>query len=374
MCSSDLVGYVGLADKPFSNFGDMVRIVPELVRLGAWRSVWSMVSSYIQDDRLRRVLTFEPLLIGGNPFNAPSIYLLIHWLERKWGVWFPRGGTGAMVNALVRLLAELDVPVRVNAPVAEIEVEGGRATAVRLEDGERIVVSGVVCNGDPSTVYTNLVQAKHRRVNTDASVARVRQSPSLFVTWFGAKQTFPDLAHHTILLCDRYEGLLGDIFDRRKLADDFSLYLHAPTRTDASLAPPGHEAFYLLSPIPNQLGKVDWTKEKDAYEEKILADVERRVAPGLRASLTHRFSIDPSYFADRLRSRHGAAFGPEPRLTQSAWFRYHNQSEDVEGLYFVGAGTHPGAGVPGVLSSAKVLERVMHRPEVAVPLPGRRVA
>lgn len=369
------VGYTGLADQPFDRVGAMLKIVPDLVKLGAWRSVWSMVSSYIQDDRLRRVLTFEPLLIGGNPFSAPSIYLLIHWLERKWGVWFPKGGTGAMVQALVQLLAELDVPVRTNAAVAHIEVENGRAVAVRLEDGERIEVAGVVSNGDPSTVYPKLIDARHRRSNTDASVNRVVQSPGLFVTYFGANKTFPDLAHHTILLSDRYEGLLDDIFTRRKLSADHSLYMHAPTRSDASLAPPGHEAFYLLSPVPNLRADIDWEKVQPEYEERLLADVERRVAPGLRGSLTHRFSLDPRYFQGRLRSKDGAAFGPEPKLTQSAWFRYHNRSEDVDGLYFVGAGTHPGAGVPGVLCSAKVLERVVERPEVALAIPGgRRVA
>lgn len=368
------VGYLGLADQPFDRVGAMLKIVPDLARLGAWRSVWSMVASHIRDDRLRRVLTFEPLLIGGNPFTAPSIYLLIHWLERKWGVWFPLGGTGALVQALVRLLAELDVPVRTNAPVARVEVEGGRAVAVRLEDGERIEVAGVVANGDPSTVYAELVAPEHRRRNTDAAIDRVVQSPGLFVTWFGADRTFPELAHHTILLGERYEGLLDDIFAKRRLAKDMSLYLHAPTRTDPSLAPPGREAFYVLSPVPNLRADVDWETVQPAYEERILAEVERRVAPGLRGSLTHRFSVDPRYFRDRLRSRDGAAFGPEPRLTQSAWFRYHNRSEDVGGLYFVGAGTHPGAGVPGVLSSAKVLERVVARPASPVALPGRRVA
>lgn len=369
------VGYTGLADKPFDSVTDMLRIVPELLRLGAWRTVHGMVASHIEDERLRRVLTFEPLLIGGNPFTAPSIYLLIHWLERKWGVWFPRGGTGALVQALVRLCEELGVEVRLNSPVERIDVEGGRATGVQLADGTHIAGSGVVCNADPSAVYGKMIDPKWRRTHTDGALGRVKASPSLFVTYFGCEGTWPDLAHHTIVLGDRYEGLLDDIFSKRKLADDFSLYMHAPTRTDASLAPPGHETFYVLSPIPNQRSGVDWAERAPEYEERILDALERRLVPGLRARKLHSFSVDSRYFADRLRTVDGAAFGPEPLLWQSAWLRYHNRSEDVQGLYFVGAGTHPGAGVPGVLNSARVLDKVVPAPEAPLALPAsRRVA
>lgn len=367
------VGYTRLADQPFSRVTDMLRVVPDMVKLGSWRSVYGMVAKHIHDERLRQVLTFEPLLIGGNPFTAPSIYLLIHWLERKWGVWFPRGGTGAVVNALVRLLDEVGVEVRTNSPVTRIRVEGGRAVGVELTDGTVIDAAGVVCNGDPSFTYTNLIDPEHRRTWTDRKVARVRQSMSLVVTYFGTEGTWPELAHHTIVMGPRYEGLLDDIFHKRKLVDDMSLYIHAPTRTDKSLAPEGKECFYVLSPVPNQLSGVNWEGEQARYEDKILANLESRLLPGLRERITTRFTVDPRYFEGRLRTRDGAAFGPEPRLEQSAWFRYHNESEDVAGLYFVGAGTHPGAGVPGVLNSAKVLDRVVAAPDVALPVPPARL-
>ena len=364
------VGYLRLADQPFDKLSDMLRVVPDMIRLESWRSVYGMVSKHIRDPRLRQVFTFQPLLVGGNPYKTPSIYLLIHWLERKWGVWFPKGGTSAVVRGLVRLLGELDVPVRMNAAVEEIEVENGRATAVRVGDGTRIECSAVVSNADPTTVYGKLIAKKHRSKHTDGALGRRVPSMGLFVGYFGTNKPFPDVAHHTIVLGPRYEGLLTDIFSRKVLADDFSLYLHAPSRTDPSLAPPGHEAFYVLSPVPNQRSGIDWAEVGPAYYDRILESLEKRVLPGLRASMATSLSIDPRHFEGPLRSAAGAAFGLEPRLTQSAWFRFHNRSEDVEGLYFVGASTHPGAGVPGVLCSAKVLERVMERPEHPIALPG----
>ncbi|MDC0670847.1 phytoene desaturase [Nannocystis radixulma] len=360
------IGYTELVDRPFDRFGDMLKIVPDLVRLGCWRSMYEWVSRSIRDERLRQVFTFQPLLIGGNPFRAPAIYALIHWLERKWGVEFAVGGTTAIVKAMVRLLGELGVEVRVGAPVAEIEVEGGRAVAVRTEAGERLECGAVVSNADPATVYTRLVAARHRRWNHDFLVKRKKLSMGLFVGYFGADRTWPELAHHTIILGPRYRELLEDIFERKVLAEDFSLYLHAPTRTDPNLAPPGCEAFYVLSPVPNtQAEGLDWDARGEAYFEKILDFLDAEHVPGLRQHLVTRRHVTPRYFETTLRSFGGAAFGPEPRLTQSAYFRYHNVSEDVDGLYFVGAGTHPGAGMPGVLCSAKVLERVM-------PGPGRK--
>ncbi|MBZ5714511.1 phytoene desaturase [Nannocystis pusilla] len=360
------IGYTELVDRPFDRFSDMLKIVPDLVRLGCWRSMYEWVSRSIRDERLRQVFTFQPLLIGGNPFRAPAIYALIHWLERKWGVEFAVGGTTAIVKAMVRLLGELGVEVRVGTPVAEIEVEGGRAVAVRTEAGERIACGAVVSNADPATVYTRLVAARHRRWNHDLLVKRKKLSMGLFVGYFGADRTWPELAHHTIILGPRYRELLEDIFERKVLAEDFSLYLHAPTRTDPNLAPPGCEAFYVLSPVPNtQAEGLDWDARGEAYFDKILDFLDAEHVPGLRRHLVTRRHVTPRYFETTLRSFGGAAFGPEPRLTQSAYFRYHNVSEDVAGLYFVGAGTHPGAGMPGVLCSAKVLERVM-------PGPGRK--
>jgi phytoene desaturase len=363
------VGYVKLADQPFSRFTDMLRVLPDMLRLRSYRTVHGLVASHIRDERLRQALTFEPLLVGGNPFQATSIYLLIHWLERKWGVHFARGGTTALVHALVRLLDELDVPVECNRPVVRIEVVNGVARAVRTADGEMIPADVVVANADPTSVYRGMVDARWRRRHTDRRIARVRQSMSLFVGYFGARGTYPELAHHTIVMGPRYRGLLDDIFKRRVLAPDFSLYLHAPTRTDASLAPPGHEAFYVLSPVPNNRSGIDWDgARRAAYLERILESLEGRLLPGIRERVVTQHTLTPREFEHDLRSADGAAFGPEPVLTQSAWFRYHNQSEDVRGLYFVGAGTHPGGGVPGVLQSARVLERLL--PDVSGAMRG----
>ena len=357
------IGYAQLADKPFGRLSDMMRVVPDMMKLQSWRSVHSMVASYIRDERLRRVFTFEPLLVGGNPFQASSMYLLIHWLERKWGVHFARGGTGAIIAGLVQLLNDRGVSLRFNSPVESIETSAGRVTGVRTLSGEFVAADIVVANADPSYVYTHMLPAHVRRRNTNRRVARVRQSMSLFVGYFGATRQYPELAHHTIVLGKRYKGLLNDVFKKRILADDFSLYLHAPTRTDPALAPPGSEAFYVLSPVPNNLSGLDWPSIADEYFDRILARLDARPIPGVRDSIVTRFTLTPHDFEHTLRSVDGAAFGPEPLLTQSAWFRYHNESEDVRGLYFVGAGTHPGGGVPGVLNSAKVVERLLGDPK-----------
>ncbi len=353
------VGYLRLADQPFSRLRDMVRIIPRMLQLGNHRSVYSLVSRYLMDERLRQVFSFEPLLVGGDPYRTTSIYLLIHTLERRWGVHFALGGTGAIVNGLVRLLEELDVEIRYANPVEQIEVVNGRVAGVLTEDGTQTPCDLVVANADPSIVYTQMLDSRHRRRNTNRSVARKRSSIGLFVGYFGTDRTYPDLQHHTILLGPRYRGLLRDIFKRRVLSDDFSLYLHAPTRTDPTLAPPGHEGFYVLSPVPNNLSGIDWESTGDTYFSRILESLEQRLLPDLGDHLVTRFHVTPDYFENTLRSRDGSAFGPEPLLRQSAYFRFHNRSPDVAGLYFVGAGTHPGAGLPGVLTSAKVLERVL---------------
>lgn len=356
------VGYTRLADRPFHRPADMLRVIPAMLRLGSYRTVYGLVARYIRDERLRQLLTFEPLLVGGNPFTTTSIYLLIHWLERKWGVHFARGGTTAIVGALVRLLEGQGVELRLGTPVAEIEVRHGRAVGVRTEAGDFHPADVVVSNADPSYVYTRMIPAAYRRKYRDGTVRRKRQSMSLFVAYFGSRRQYPELVHHTILLGPRYRGLLGDIFERKALADDFSLYLHAPTRSDPALAPPGHEAFYVLSPVPNNRSGIDWERTAAPYFERIVAALEERLLPGLRENLVSPSFLTPHDFEHALRSVDGAAFGPEPVLTQSAYFRYHNRCPDVEGLYFVGAGTHPGGGVPGVLCSAKVLERVVPRP------------
>jgi phytoene desaturase len=371
------VGYEQLADRPFTRPADMLRVLPQMMRLGSHRSVYGVVSSYIRDERLRQAFSFEPLLVGGNPFSTTSIYLLIHWLERKWGVHFARGGTTAIVHGLVRLLEEQDVEVRMSSPVERIAVKNGRVSGVELTSGEVLPADVVVSNADPSYVYGRMIDAVHRRRHTDRRLRRVRQSMGLFVGYFGTDRVYPDLAHHTIVLGPRYRDLLDDIFRRRVLADDFSLYLHAPTRSDPAMAPPGHEAFYVLSPVPNNRSGIDWQAESGPYFERILGALESRLLPGLRSAMVTTRMLTPREFENDLRSVDGSAFGPEPVLTQSAYFRYHNESDDVGGLYFVGAGTHPGGGVPGVLQSARVLDRIVPHPSAfarrgAAPPPPRR--
>jgi phytoene desaturase len=361
------VGYTELADRPFHRFSTMARVIPSMIRLKSYRTVSGLVAHYIRDPRLRQALTFEPLLVGGNPFTTTSIYLLIHWLERKWGVHFAVGGTGAIVDGLVRLLGELDVEVRFASPVEEILVRGGEVTGVRTVD-EELPADLVVSNADPSWVYRHMLDGRAARRGR-RQARRMRQSMSLFVGYFGTDRIYDDLVHHTILLGPRYRGLLNDIFRRRVLADDFSLYLHAPARTDPGMAPPGRDAFYVLSPVPNNRSGVDWSRQAEPYFDRVLASLEDRLMPGLRDSIVTRAAMTPDDFERTLRSVDGAAFGPEPILTQSAWLRYHNRAPDVGGLYFVGAGTHPGAGVPGVLSSARVLDRVVPDPTDPVSVP-----
>ena len=356
--------FVDLADQPFSNLAEMLRVAPDLIRLRSFESVHALVARHISDPSLRRVFSFHPLLVGGNPFAASSIYALVHWLERKWGVHFVMGGTGALVDALVRLFVEMGGTLRLNAPVEEILVENGKAMGVRLRGGETISAPVVVSNADAANTYRKLIPAPARQKWTNRRLERMRYSMGLFVIYFGTNRTYPDLAHHTILLGKRYRELLADIFDRKILAPDFSLYLHAPTRTDPSLAPPGCETFYVLSPVPHLGGNVDWEKQAEPYAEAILASLET-VCPDLRRHLVTQRIVTPRDFENDYDAYLGSAFQFEPLLTQSAWFRPHNVSEDVKGLYLVGAGTHPGAGVPGVLSSAKLLDRVIPPPESA---------
>lgn len=353
------VGFEKLADVPFGSFVDMLKIAPAMVRLQSFRSVYSLVAKYIQDDALRIITSFHPLLVGGNPFSTTSIYSLIAFLERKWGVWFALGGTGAIVEALVELFESLGGELECSAEVDQILVEHGRATGVRLKGGRTIPAKLVVCNADAPWVYKHLLDPAVRRKNTDGRIERMRYSMSLVVAYFGTRRTYPDMAHHTILLGPRYRELLDDIFDKKVLAPDFSLYLHAPTRTDPSLAPPGCENFYVLSPVPHLEAGIDWAKEGPAYQERLFMFLEDTYIPGLRENLVTARMITPQHFHDELNSYHGAAFSIQPVLTQSAWFRFHNRSEDVPNLYFVGAGTHPGAGLPGVLSSAKVVDRLI---------------
>jgi phytoene desaturase len=353
------VGFEKLAHVPFDSWIDMARVVPAMVRLESYRTVHGMVSKFVKDDRLRQVLSFHPLLVGGNPFTTTSIYSLIPFLERKWGVHFPMGGTGALVRGLVDLLERRGARIRYGATVSEILVDGRRVTGVRLESGEVIPAQVVVSNADSAYTYRRLLPAPLRRRWTDRKLDRARYSMSLFVWYFGTDRRYEDVAHHSILLGPRYEELLGDIFERHVLADDFSLYLHRPTATDPALAPGGCDAFYVLSPVPHLEAGVDWSARAESYRRAVEAHLEATVLPDLSRHVVTSSMLTPQHFHDELLSERGAAFGLEPVLTQSAWFRPHNRSEEVDGLFLVGAGTHPGAGVPGVLSSARVLDALV---------------
>jgi phytoene desaturase len=299
--------------------------------------------------------------VGGNPFQSSSIYAMIHYLERKWGVHFAMGGTGALVQALLRLFTEMGGQIRLNARVEELLVREGAAHGVRLASGEELDAEVVVSNADVANFYKKAVPAAARKKWTDARLDRMRYSMGLFLIYFGTNRTYPDLAHHSIVLTERYQELLEDIFQRKILASDFSLYLHAPTRTDPSLAPPGCECFYVLSPVPNLEGDIDWASVKDRYADAILASLEK-ICPDLRKHIISQMIWTPRDFETELDAHLGSAFQFEPILTQSAWFRPHNVSEDVKNFFLVGAGTHPGAGLPGVLSSAKLLDRVIPDP------------
>lgn len=353
------VGFERLVDVPFGSFLDMVKVAPDLLRLQSYRSVYSIVASHIRDEKLRTIMSFHPLLVGGNPFAASSIYCLIAFLERKWGVHFAMGGTGSIVAGLVRLIEGQGGALRFEAPVASIDVAGGRAAGVTLESGERIAADLVVSNADAAWTYRHLVDPRHRRRWTDAKVDRMRYSMGLFVWYFGTNRRYEDVPHHTILMGPRYRELLHDIFERKVLADDFSLYLHRPTATDPSLAPPGCDTFYVLSPVPHLGGATDWATAGETYRRRIAGYLSATMLPNLDANIVTSEIMTPREFETRYLSYRGAAFGMEPILTQSAWFRPHNRSEDVDGLYLVGAGTHPGAGVPGVIASAKVLDKVV---------------
>jgi phytoene desaturase len=354
-------GFTELATVPFLRVRDMVKIAPDLLRLESYRSVYGFVSRYVQNERLRQVLSFHPLLVGGNPFQTTSIYTLIHYLEREWGVWYALGGTGAIVDAMARLLGELGANLRLNAEVGQILVDRGRVTGVRLVDGEDLAADVVVCNADVAGAYAGLLPASARPSYSDRKLARLRYSMSLVVIYFGTDRQYrgsdgPELAHHDIILGPRYEGLLTDIFTRKTLSDDFSLYLHMPTLTDPTLAPPGCEAFYVLAPVPHLGGQIDWARAAKPYRDRIMGFLEDRFLPGLSSHLVTERMIDPRHFRDTLNSYLGSAFSIEPILTQSAYFRPHNRAEDLPNLYFVGAGTHPGAGLPGVLCSARIVD------------------
>lgn len=347
-------GYLKLGAKPFLSFRDMLKAAPQLTRLQAWRSVYSMVSSFVEDEHLRQAFSFHSLLVGGNPFSTSSIYTLIHALEREWGVWFPRGGTGALVNAMVRLFEDIGGELMLDAKVERLETQGDRISAVTLVDGRRLEARAVASNADVVHTYETLLGHHPRGAKATASLKRKRMSNSLFVLYFGLDHNHTQLAHHTVCFGPRYRELIDEIFNKDALADDFSLYLHAPCVTDPSLAPPGCGAYYVLAPVPH-LGTadLDWEIEGPRLRERIFDYLEAHYMPGLRSQLVTHRHITPFDFRDTLNAYQGSAFSVEPILTQSAWFRPHNRDSQIDNLYLVGAGTHPGAGIPGVIGSAQ---------------------
>jgi phytoene desaturase len=352
------IGFERLGDAPFSSIVDMARIAGDLFRLEGHRSVYGLVSKYIRDERLRTVFSFHPLLIGGNPFRASAIYCLIPFLEKRWGVHFAMGGTGSLVQGLVNLIESQGGELRCGNEVESIRIKDGAATGVALASGETISADIVVSNADSAWTLRHLIPAAARWRWTDRRIDNAHYSMGLFVWYFGTNRRYNGVAHHTILLGPRYRELLGDIFDRKRLASDFSLYLHRPTATDPSLAPNACDAFYVLSPVPNLMGGQDWRVEAEPYRQAIASALEASVLPGLSEALVTSHVATPLDFQTRLNSYRGAGFSLEPILTQSAWFRPHNASEDVRNLFLVGAGVHPGAGLPGVLSSARILDKV----------------
>lgn len=343
-------------DKPFLNLSDMMRIMPDVMRLQAFWGTHFFVSRHVKHEFLRKALSFHPLLVGGNPFDTPSIYTLIVQFERQYGVHYAVGGTGAIVEALERLFRESGGQVRLNTEVQEILIDGRKVTGVRLADGTEVDADVVISNGDVAFTYRYLIPAQHRHKYTNRRIDRMRFSMSLVVIYFGTRRRYLDskLAHHNIILNKRYRGLMKDVFSGAPLPEDFALYLHMPTITDPSIAPEGCESFYVLSLVPNLSSGTDWTRMARPYRDAVMQFLEDHYLPDLQANIVAEHMIDPLHFQNALNSYRGSAFAIKPDLLQSAWFRPHNRSEEFENLYFVGAGTHPGAGVPAVLSSGKI--------------------
>ena len=353
------LGFQTLGTKPFHSVADLLKATPLIARMQGWRSLHGMVASHFKHPKLRAALSLQSLLIGGNPFSVTSVYSLINALERQWGVHWTVGGTGRLIAGMVDLLEGLGGRLRCQATVRRIEVDQGRVTGVTLEGGERIAADIVVSNADAAHTYREMMAHVPRRRWTDARTERGRYSMSLFVWYFGTRRQYTDVPHHMMLLGPRYKELLRDIFHRHKLSGDFSLYLHRPTATDASMAPPGCDTFYALVPVPHLDSGTDWSVQAEPLRRAVAAVLDATVLPGFEQHLSTSFVTTPLDFRDRLLSFKGAAFGLEPVLLQSAWFRPHIRSEEAEGLFMVGAGTHPGAGVPGVLMSAQVLDDVV---------------
>lgn len=346
-------GYVKLGAVAFLDFKSMLRAAPALARQRAWKSVYARVSDFIANDKLREAFSFHTLLVGGNPLETSAIYALIHKLEKDGGVWYARGGTNRLVAAMATHFERLGGTTILGDAVRRIHTHDNRCTAVTLASGLRLEASAIACNSDVMHSYRDLLDHP-RGARSARRLERKSWTPSLFVLHLGVRGRFSDLPHHMILFGERYRALLDDIYKLGVIADDFALYLHHPSATDPSVAPPGHSTLYALVPVPH-LGHapVDWTVEGDRLALRILDMLEKRLLPGLADRIVTCHHYAPNHFAADLAAHQGSAFSLSPTLTQSAYFRTHNRDDVIDNLYFVGAGTHPGAGIPGVVASAK---------------------
>ncbi len=352
-------GFTDLSDKPFNNLFFMIKQIPSLLKLKSYKSVYSLVSNFISNEKLRRVFSMHPLLVGGNPFSTTSIYTLILFLEKKWGIHYSMGGTGKVVKALEKLMSEENVKVIKGAEVTEILTENKKVIGVKINNSKILNCDYIICNSDPPNVYNHLIKSKNNyNFLFKQKMKRMNYSMGLFVYYFGSIKKYDDVAHHTIYFGKSYEKHLDKIFEKKILSEDISYYLHRPSATDPNMAPHGQDAFYVLVPVPNNLSKINWSDEGDKFKELILDKMDKSVLPGIKDNVVSDFYLTPDYFEKDLATLHGSGFSIQPKFSQSAYFRFHNQSEIFNNLYFVGAGTHPGAGMPGVLSSAKVLDKL----------------
>ena len=353
-------GFTELADIPFDKPFVMMQQLPSLLKLKSYKSVYSLVSSYIKNEKLRRMLSMHPLLVGGNPFTTTSIYGLILYLEKKWGIHYSMGGTGNIIKGFEKLMNEVGIKVIKGNEVIKILSKNNKVTSVQLDNHDNIDADNVICNADPPAVYEKLLDEKNNNSFLFKwKKKRMEYSMGLFVYYFGTKKIYDNVEHHTIKFGNKYKEHLDDIFDKKKLNNDISYYLHRPSATDKSMAPEGNDCFYVLVPVPNNQSGIDWSIEGDKMKKLIIDKMENDLMPNLRNNIVEDFYLTPDYFEKDLNTKFGSGFSIQPKFTQSAYFRFHNKSEIYDGLYFVGAGTHPGAGVPGVLSSAKVLDKIL---------------
>ena len=352
-------GFLELSDVPFDKPIFMMKQLPALINLKSYKSVYSLVSSYIKNEKLRRLLSMHPLLVGGNPFTTTSIYGLILYLEKKWGIHYSIGGTGNIIKGLEKLMLEEKIQILKSSEVTNINFNQEKIKSVTINKDKELEADNVICNADPPGVYEKLLVNKKKNIFFNWKKKRMDYSMGLFVYYFGTKKVYDEVEHHTIKFGNKYKEHLEDIFDKKKLNDDISYYLHRPSATDKSMAPEGHDCFYVLVPVPNNQSGINWSIEGEKVKNLVIDKMEKSLLPNLRKNIVEDFYLTPDYFEKELNTKHGSGFSIQPKFSQSAYFRFHNKSEVYDGLYFVGAGTHPGAGVPGVLSSAKVLDKII---------------